>query len=139
MGTPVLTSKIDLKVQFHECDPLQIVWHGNYLKYFEEARENFCILHGISYLDVKKLGYATPIVSSRCEHKLPMQYGDVFTVETTFKPTEAAKMNFSYKITIGENLICLGETIQVFLNEKRELVFINPPFFLDWKRKMGLI
>ncbi len=139
MSNPVLTSKIQLKVQFHECDPLQIVWHGNYLRYFEEAREEFCLQHGISYLDVKQLGYATPIVSSSCEHKLPMQYGDNFTVETTYNPTESAKMNFSYRITIGEKLICIGETVQVFLNEKRELVLINPSFFLDWKRKMGLI
>ncbi len=139
MTTKVLTSKIELKVQFHECDPLQIVWHGNYLKYFEEAREDFCIQHAISYLDVKLLGFSTPIVSSSCEHKLPMQYRDVFTVETTFKPTDAAKMNFSYKIRIAEKIICVGETVQVFLNEKRELVLINPPFFLDWKKKMGLI
>lgn len=139
MGTPVLSSKIELKVQFHECDPLQIVWHGNYLKYFEEAREDFCIQHGISYLDVKKFGFATPIVSSSCEHKLPLQYGDIFTVETTFKPTDAAKMMFSYKIKKSEKLICIGETVQVFLNEKRELVLTNPPFFLDWKIKMGLI
>ena len=139
MGTPVLSSKIELKVQFHECDPLQIVWHGNYLKYFEEAREDFCNQHGISYLDVKKFGFATPIVSSSCEHKLPLQYGDIFTVETTFKPTAAAKMMFSYKITNSEKLICIGETVQVFLNEERELVLTNPPFFLNWKIKMGLI
>lgn len=139
MSIPIIKSEIQLKVQFHECDPLQIVWHGNYLKYFEEAREDFCLQHGISYLEVKDLGYATPIVSSTCEHKLPMQYGDTFKVETFYKPTVAAKMKFSYKITISEKLICLGETVQVFLNEKRELVLINPPFFLDWKRKMGLV
>ena len=134
-----LKSSVQLKVRFNECDPLQIVWHGNYLKYFEDAREDFCLQNGISYLDMKKQGYATPIVKSTCEHKLPLQYGDSFTVKTTFHPVAAAKLIFTYKIFKGEKLICEGETIQVFLNENRELVLVNPPFFLDWKKKMGLI
>jgi acyl-CoA thioester hydrolase len=57
-----LKSSVQLKVRFNECDPLQIVWHGNYLKYFEDAREDFCLQNGISYLDMKKRAYATPIV-----------------------------------------------------------------------------
>ncbi len=128
-----------LKVNFHDCDPLQIVWHGNYLKYFEVAREDFCRIHHISYLDAKANGFATPIVKSVCEHKLPLQYGDAFTVETSFKNSPAAKMIFEYQIFKDEKLICTGQTVQVFLNQNKELVLQNPPFFLDWKKKMGLI
>ncbi len=139
MAIGLLTSRIELKVRFNECDPLQIVWHGNYLKYFEDGREDFCLLHGISYLDMKKLGFSSPIVKSTCEHKLPLQYGDTFYVETTFQPVAAAKFIFTYKILKDDKLVCAGETTQVFLNESKELVLINPPFFLDWKKKMGLI
>ena len=134
-----LTTITKLKVRFHECDPLQIVWHGNYLKYFEEGREDFGREHGISYLDVKAEGFSTPIVKSVCEHKLPLKYSDSFTVETTFKNSDAAKINFSYKIYKGDNLICTGKTTQVFLDKNRELVLNNPPFFLDWKKKMKLL
>jgi len=139
MAADALTTRIPLKVRFNECDPLQIVWHGNYLKYFEDGREDFCIQHGLSYLNLKKLGYASPIVKSTCEHKLPLQYGDTFYVETTFQPADAAKLIFTYKILKEDKLVCLGETTQVFLNESKELVLINPPFFLDWKKKMDLI
>ena len=139
MSLEALKSRIQLKVRFNECDPLQIVWHGNYLKYFEDGREDFCIQHGISYLDMKQHGFATPIVKSSCEHKLPLQYGDTFIVETSFQPVDAAKLVFNYKIFKEGKLVCVGETIQVFLNENQELVLINPPFFLDWKKKMGLI
>lgn|SRR5690606_963139 len=128
-----------LKVRFQECDPLQIVWHGNYLKYFEEGREDFCLLHGISYLHARDKGFSTPIVKSVCEHKLPLKYGDYFAVETSFINSEAAKMIFEYKIFNGKDLICIGQTVQVFLNEKGDLQLNNPAFFLDWKLKMGLI
>jgi len=139
MAADALTTRIPLKVRFNECDPLQIVWHGNYLKYFEDGREDFCIQHGLSYLNLKKLGYSSPIIKSTCEHKLPLQYGDTFYVETTFQPADAAKLIFTYKILKEDKLVCLGETTQVFLNESKELVLINPPFFLDWKKKMDLI
>lgn len=135
----VLQNKIKMHVRFHECDPLQIVWHGNYFKYFEEGRENFCKKHGISYLDAKRNGFATPIVKTECEHKLPLKYGDEFEVETSFINSDAAKLIFAYKIISSGKLICTGETTQVFLDKNSELVLRNPLFFLDWKKKMGLI
>ena len=134
-----LKSNLKMKVRFHECDPLQIVWHGNYLKYFEEGREDFGKKHSISYLDVKENGFATPVVKSFCEHKLPLKYGDEFEVETTFINSEAAKIIFQYKIFSSGKLICIGETTQVFTDKNSDLVLNNPPFFLDWKLKMGLI
>ncbi|SDR77300.1 thioesterase family protein [Gramella sp. MAR_2010_147] len=139
MSNSTLKTTTKLKVRFHECDPLQIVWHGNYFKYFEEAREAFSKKHGISYLDAKNNGFTMPIVKTECEHKLPLQYGDEFEVETHFVNTEAAKIIFKYQIFCSEKLICTGKTVQVFTDKNSELVLINPPFFLDWKKKMGLI
>jgi len=133
-----LISNTEIKVRFNECDPLQIVWHGNYLKYFEVGREDFCIKNRISYLDSKAHGYSTPIVKSVCEHKLPLKYGDVFKVETTYIPTLAVKLVFRYKVFCDEKLVCKGETVQVFLDEVGKLALICPQFFLDWKMKMGL-
>ncbi len=135
----ILKTTTIMKVRFHECDPLQIVWHGNYLKYFEEGREDFSRKHGISYVHARENGFSTPIVKTGCEHKSPLEYGDEFVVETTFVNSAAAKIIFEYKIFKSEKLICTGQTLQVFLNEKRELMLINPPFFADWKKKMGLL
>lgn len=132
-----VTSKI--RVRFNETDPLGIVWHGNYITYFEDGREAFGRKHGISYLDVKANGFATPIVKSSCEHKLPLKYGDIATIETTFIDSPAAKMTFTYKIFNPEGkIVCTGETVQVFTDDKGELALTAPNFFEDWKRKVGL-
>lgn len=134
----ILTHTTKLKVQFHECDPLKIVWHGNYLRYFEQGREDFCNTHGISYLHAEKYGYATPIVSSNCEHKKPLAYGDQFIVETSFENAAAAKMIFNYRIFKEDVLICTGKTVQVFLDQNNELSLTNPEFYQCWKSKMNL-
>lgn len=130
----------EIRVRFNETDPLGIVWHGYYITYFEDGREAFGRNHGISYLDVFDSGFTTPIVKSSCEHKLSLRYGDIARIETTIVDSPAAKMIFRYKIFDSNNEIaCTGETIQVFLDKNGELQLTNPPFFEDWKRKVGLL
>lgn len=126
-------------VRFNETDPLGIVWHGNYITYFEDGREAFGRHFGISYLDIQKSGFVTPIIKSVCEHKFPLKYGDKCRIETTYEDTLAAKMIFKFKIfNQNEKLVCIGETIQVFLDEEGELMLTLPPFFEEWKKKVGL-
>lgn len=135
-----LTVSEEIRVRFNETDPLGIVWHGYYITYFEDGREAFGRHHGISYLDIADSGYTTPIVKSSCEHKLSLRYGDVIRIETTIVDTPAAKMIFRYRIFDAKNEIaCTGETVQVFLDNQGELMLTNPPFFEEWKRKVGLI
>lgn len=134
-----LTVSEEIRVRFNETDPLGIVWHGYYITYFEDGREAFGRHHGISYLDIADSGYTTPIVKSTCEHKLSLRYGDVIRIETTIVDTPAAKMIFRYRIFDAKNEIaCTGETVQVFLDNQGELMLTNPPFFEEWKQKVGL-
>ncbi len=134
-----LTISKEIRIRFNETDPLGIVWHGYYITYFEDGREAFGRHHGISYLDVQANGYTTPIVKSICEHKLSLRYGDVARIETTIVNTPAAKMIFRYTIYDPSGAVaCTGETVQVFVNSNGEMSLNCPPFFEEWKRKVGL-
>jgi len=130
-----------IRVRFVETDPLGIVWHGNYIQYFEDGREAFGRHHGISYLDQKDNGFASPIVKSTSEHKLPLRYGDVATIKTIYVDSPAAKMIFRYEIyNPADELVCTGETIQVFVAlDSGELSYTIPDFFVEWKKKEGLL
>lgn len=134
-----ISHKTQVRVRFNETDPLGIVWHGNYIKYFEDGREGFGLEYGISYLDIQAQGLVTPIVKSSCEHKLTVKYGEILTVEATYVDTPAAKLIYLFRIFNEKNeLVCSGETIQVFLNREGELLLNVPPFIEEWKRKMNL-
>ena len=135
-----LVHNSNFAVRFNETDPLGIVWHGNYITYFEDGREAFGRHFGISYLDIKKSGFVTPIIKSVCEHKFPLKYGDICRIETIFENTLAAKMIYKFKIfNQDEKLVCIGETIQVFLDNEGDLMLTLPPFFEEWKKKVGLL
>lgn len=130
-----LSASVEVRIRFNETDPLGIVWHGNYIKYFEDGREAFGRKYGISYLDVEQQGYATPIVKSVCEHKKMVKYGEVIRIETHYIPCAAAKMVFQYFIyNQNDELVCMGETVQVFTSlADGTLSLYSPEFYQAWK------
>lgn len=131
--------RLDFKVKFNETDALGIVWHGNYISYFEDGREAFGRHYGISYKDIQEHGYATPIVKVGSEHKKPLRYADDAYIITTYIDSLAAKMIFRFEIfNDRDELVCCGETIQVFTDFSGNLCLEMPQFFAEWKRKVGL-
>lgn len=139
----MLKNTIEVPVRFNEVDSLRIVWHGHYVKYFEDGREAFGKQYGFSYLDIyNTAGLAAPIIDLQTQFKRPLEYGDSAIIETTFVNTQAAKIIFEFKIFSAnhKHLVCEGKTIQVFMSPAtKELHLINPPFFEEWKRKQGLL
>ena len=136
-----LTDRLEIKVRFGEVDSMKIVWHGNYLKYFEDGRESFGEKFNLGYLDVYKHNIMIPIVKINCDFKRPLVYGDTAVVETTFVNSEAAKILFDYKIfrKADNELMATGSSMQVFLTPEGELLLTPPPFFAGWKKKYGLV
>jgi acyl-CoA thioester hydrolase len=133
-----LKSRTEIRVRFNEADPLGIVWHGHYIRYFEDGREDFGTTHGLGYLDVFKQGFVIPIVHVQCDFKRSLRYGDSVVIETHFIPCEAAKMKFTYRLfkASSNELVATGSSVQVFLEkESSTLQLTNPPFFEDWKKK----
>lgn len=138
----VLTHRTEIAVRFNEADPLGIVWHGHYIRYFEDGREAFGEAHGCRYLDFYKSGYVVPVVNVNCNYKKSLKYGDRVIIETTYKPTKAAKMIFDYILYNAKtgDVVATGNSVQVFLDrEKSNLQLIRPSFFDDWLKEKGLL
>lgn len=138
---PTLKTSTEVLVRFSEVDSLTIVWHGHYLKFFEDAREHFGRVHGLGYLDMYNHGFVTPIVKVDCEFKKPLKYGDTAIVEAYFINTVAAKIHFKFRVLNAQNmeLVATGSSTQVFLErETFELHLTVPDFFAEWKKKVGI-
>lgn len=103
------------RVPFHDLDPLQIVWHGNYLKYFDIARFGLFKQAGLDlyqYFLTRQLIF--PVTRSSAKHIVPLRYDDAFVCRATV--TEAIyKIAMSFEIRLAENgQICTrGKSEQV--------------------------
>ena len=85
-GEPV---SIDLEVPFYEVDPLGIVWHGHYFKYFERARIALLRHHDLDAGDFRGLSRRVLVVETGCRHLYPLTYADRFRVTAYFSEVEA--------------------------------------------------
>lgn len=63
-----------MEVPFFDVDSLNIVWHGNYCKYFEVARCELLHKIGYDYTVMRETGYAFPIVEIKAKYILPLVF-----------------------------------------------------------------
>jgi acyl-CoA thioester hydrolase len=132
----VLKSSIRVPVRFSETDAMGVVWHGNYLKFFEDAREKFGKDYGIEYLDVHAKGYFIPIVKSEISHKASIFYGEEALIHATLEKHDSAKIVFRYEVinTATNQVAATGMTMQVFMFvSDRSLELIKPEFYQVWE------
>lgn len=87
-----LVGKTSLRVRFSEVDSMQIVWHGEYVRYFEDGREAFGReFAGLGYMDIHASGYTAPIVELQLQYKKPLRVNDTAVVETAISPPKRRK------------------------------------------------
>lgn len=135
-----LSTSLEIPIRFSETDAMGVVWHGNYLKFFEDGREYFGKVFGIEYLDIHAKGFFIPIVKSEINHKASVYYGQKIKVEVTLEFHLASKIVFTYLVinsSTGE-IAATGSTIQVFLSvENRQLELVKPDFYLTWENNQN--
>lgn len=135
-----LKASKEIEIRFSEVDMMQVVWHGAYALYFEDAREAFGAKYGLSYMGYVDHGYFAPIVEQTIQYKKPIRYGMKPRIDIIYRPTEAAKIVFDYEIvdTSDGSLIATGHSVQVFMDMQYNLVWENPEFYLEWKHRMNM-
>lgn len=137
---PQLTATKEFSIRFSEVDSMNVAWHGSYALYFEDAREAFGEKYNLDYLTIYHNGYYAPLVELDFKFKRPMVYGMKPAVKITYVPTDSAKIVFEYEIrnTEDDTLIATGRSVQVFMDLNYQLVWMNPPFFDEWKKEQGV-
>ena len=93
-----LSHETEHRVAFYELDPMQIVWHGNYFNYFEDARRALLAHCGI---DLNEFFHRTqclfPIIRTSSKHIYPLRYGDEFICKASLIEAKT-KLVFDFEI-----------------------------------------
>jgi len=93
------------KVAFFDVDSMEVMWHGNYVKYLEMARCELLDKLGYNYIAMKKDGYAFPIVKLDVKYVHPAFFNDIIKVTTTLSECETfLKFHYLIENEKGEKL-----------------------------------
>jgi len=137
----ILKASKEFDVRFSEVDSMNIVWHGAYVLYFEDAREEFGRVYGLSYQLYIENECPAPLVELNLKYVKPLLYGQRARVDIVFRNTPAAKIVFNYEIHLADDnsLITTGASTQVFIDKNHNLMLTNPTFYEEWKKKYNLL
>ena len=110
-GAKMIKKVYRYKVQFYDVDSLNVVWHGNYVKFLEAARCQFLDELGFNYTKMKDMGFAYPVAKMEFKFINPLFFNDEFEVEVELLEIESF-LKFSYLIKKGTLKICKATTSQ---------------------------
>jgi acyl-CoA thioester hydrolase len=124
--------QIQVRVRYSETDQMSVVYHGNYIPYFEMGRVEWLRNKGISYKSLEESGIALPIVSMTINYKKPARYDDLLTVTTKFKSQSSVKIEFDCEIhNKNGELLTTAYFLLVFVDMNSGKPIMPPKFILD--------
>ncbi len=111
-ATGLVWHRSHTRILYADTDRSRVVYHSNYLRYFEMGRASLMRDSAYPYLEVEESGYIYPIISIGLDYFAPLSYDDAIWIHTRPAERERVKLRFDYVITHAETgtLICKGFT-----------------------------
>lgn len=105
-------ASIRLRVIFGDTDAMGVVYHGNYLRYFEAGRTEYLRGCGARYRDLEAEGFLLPVTEANVRFVRPARYDDLVRVETSVAELGRASLRFGYRLVRDEDgeLLATGHT-----------------------------
>jgi acyl-CoA thioester hydrolase len=110
-----------LRVRYAETDQMGVVYHANFLIWFEIGRTDFCKQRGFTYRDMEEEdGLYIVVAEARCRYKAPARYDDEIQVRTCLKEFRRRVLIFCYEVrrAFTDELLAEGETVHVITDRE---------------------
>ena len=121
----MIISRAQVVVRYAETDMMGVVYHANYLPWFEVGRTTLLKEMGLSYRQLETDGYRLPVLEVSAKFSRPAVYDDTLTIVTTLREKPLLRIRLEYEVRRGEDLLATGFTVHAFID--REGRPVRPP------------
>jgi len=121
----MIRSRTAVTVRYAETDMMGVVYHANYLPWFEIGRTGLLKEIGIAYRDLETAGYRLPVLELAAKYLRPARYDDTLEVVTLLREKPLVRIRLEYEVKRGEELLATGSTMHAFVD--REGGIVRPP------------
>jgi acyl-CoA thioester hydrolase len=114
-------SETRFRVRYAETDQAGVVYHSNYLIWFEVGRVELCRDYGFNYRDMETEADALlPVIEARVSYRAPARYDDEIVVRTRIIELRSRLIGFAYEILRANDgtLLAEGQTRHVVMNRE---------------------
>lgn len=125
-------AEVEITVSFHDCDPMGVVWHGNYFRFFEVAREALLRSVNYSYGEMAASGYVWPVVDTYVKYRQPLRCEEVVRVAASISEYEN-RLRIDYVIRNAAGQVTTkAHTLQVAVHAAtQEMCFVSPDILFE--------
>jgi acyl-CoA thioester hydrolase len=130
-------AELEMQVQFFDLDPMEIVWHGRYVKYLEVVRCALLDKIGYNYVQMKESGYAWPVIDMHLRYVGSATFGQKLRLRAEIVEWEN-RLKIDYLITDADTgkRLNRASTTQVAVDiASKEMCFVSPPVLFE---KLGV-
>ena len=121
----MITSRTQVTVRYAETDMMGIVYHANYLPWFEIGRTTLLKEIGVSYRQLETEGFRLPVLEVSARYLRPALYDDTLVIVTTMREKPLLRIRLEYQVLRGDELLATGTTAHAFVD--REGRPLRPP------------
>lgn len=110
----MIQSRATVTVRYAETDMMGIVYHANYLPWFEVARTQLLREQGFPYRQLEADGYRIPVLEVSAKFIRPAVYDDQLTIVVTMREKPLLRIRLEYEVFRGEELLATGQSAHAF-------------------------
>lgn len=114
-----------IRVRYAETDRMDVVYHSNYLVWFETARILMLDEIGIPYLEIEANKLRLPVLTATAEYKRPARFDDRLKIHLFLREKPRARFHFDYEVRRGDTLLATGKTSHGFMDSNGKA--LRPP------------
>ena len=135
-------AEAETTIEFYDCDPMRVVWHGNYINYFEIGRRTLLEKLELNYNNMEEFGFAFPVIEISAKYLEPLRFRDrvlikailleyeyrlkikyeIRNIQSGFLTTKGVSTQMAYDIKAGEScFVCpvgFVKKIEAFIGKK---------------------
>lgn len=115
------THDADVRPRYAETDQMGVVYHANYLTYFEVGRSEFFRSLGYSYRELERQGIIFPVIRAEVDYQQPALYDDTLRIRTWLVQLKGARLELGYQVLReadgADQVLANGKTIHAFVGK----------------------
>jgi len=102
-----------VRVRYAETDQMGVVYHANYLVWFEIGRTDWLRETGWTYRAMEDEGYQLPVIEAHCEYRQGARYDDELTIRTRAEQVSPVRIQFAYEVVRHADgmVLAVGHTV----------------------------
>jgi acyl-CoA thioester hydrolase len=112
----VIQSRVQVTVRYAETDMMGIVYHANYLPWFEVGRTTLLKEIGVPYRKLEEEGFRLPVLEVSAKYLRPAVYDDTLDIVTTLRERPLLRIYLEYEVRRGDEVLATGTTVHAFVD-----------------------